>query len=576
MHPQNSAIKNALTQIADLLELQHADPLRVRAYRRASSVVAGLPLSVHAMRRGANDLRDVRELPEGLVPTIRELADTGDCAMLQRLRAEIPRGLGARREIAHLGPKRVRALHEELGIASVDDLHAAAAAGRLQALPGFGPRLEHQILKATSERLSRARRLPVDVMGADAARLGAWLAQLPDVQRVEVAGELRRGVDSLADLDLVAESASERDVVSAFAAHPDVTQVPFAGLRRIGVVMHDSLQVHLQVAAPGRFGACWLARTGSPAHLRHLAREAARLRMTLDETGLARGTTSVAAAREEDIYAALGLAWIPPELREDHGEIEAAAAGTLPRLVERADVRGDLRVGTRDGGRERELLPIVTAARARGLAYVAIADHVRRLDGARESDLSRLARQMDDIDRLNERLGPFVVLKGAHVDILDDGRLNVPDDVLARLDLVVGSVDDLLDMTRRRQTDRLMRAMDNRFFSILASPTGRLVEERRPYQVDLPRLLRHARERGCFIEANGAPARLDLDGAGCALARAAGVLVAIDSAASSPANLDDLRHGVTQARRGGLQAGDVLNTRAVEDVRALLARTMRR
>jgi DNA polymerase (family 10) len=576
MHPQNRPIKKALSEIADLLELQHADPVRVRAYRRASTIVAGFPKSVHAMRRGDGDLQDAHGLSEGLVPTIRELAETGTCAMLQRLHAEIPRELGALLEIAHLGPKRVRTLHEELGVTSLADLHAAALAGRLQALPSFGPRLEHQILKSMTEYFGRVRRFRVDTIGAEAARLSAWLAQRSEVRRVEISGELRRGCDSLAGIDLVAEAAHERDVVIAFAAHPDVVQVPFSGLRRIGVVMQGGLQVNLHVAPQERFGAYWLARTGSSAHLRHLGRIAARRHMTLDETGLARAGTLVAAAQEEDIYAGLDLAWIPPELREDRGEVEAAASGTLPRLLQRADVRGDLHVRSRSGGVEGDLVLLVEAARARGLSYMAIADQARRLDATRENDLDRVLRQMEVIDRLNATSRDFVILKSVHVDILQDGRLNLPDDVLARLDLVMGSVDDGFDLTRRRQTDRLMRAMDNRYFSVLGSPTGRLVEERRPYAVDLARLLRHARERGCFLQLNGDPSRLDLDDAGCRQAREAGVLVAIGSSADMAGGIDDLHHGVVQARRGGLEAVDVLNTRALPALRDLLAPTMRR
>jgi DNA polymerase (family 10) len=334
--------------------------------------------------------------------------------------------------------------------------------------------------------------------------------------------------------------------------------------------------VNLHVAPQERFGAYWLARTGSSAHLRHLGRIAARRHMTLDETGLARAGTLVAAAQEEDIYAGLDLAWIPPELREDRGEVEAAASGTLPRLLQRADVRGDLHVRSRSGGVEGDLVLLAEAARARGLSYMAIADQARRLDATRENDLDRVLRQMEVIDRLNATSRDFVILKSVHVDILQDGRLNLPDDVLARLDLVMGSVDDGFDLTRRRQTDRLMRAMDNRYFSVLGSPTGRLVEERRPYAVDLARLLRHARERGCFLQLNGDPSRLDLDDAGCRQAREAGVLVAIGSSADTAGGIDDLHHGVVQARRGGLEAVDVLNTRALPALRDLLAPTMRR
>ncbi len=576
MHPQNRPINKALSEIADLLELQLADPVRVRAYRRASKIVAGFTTSVHAMHRFGTDLHDTPGLSEGLLPTIQELAETGSCAMLQRLHADIPRELGALLQIPHLGPQRVRTLHEELGVTSLAELHAAALAGRLQALPSFGPRLEHQLLKAMTAHFGRVRRFRVDLMERQAAERMAWVGQLAHVGRVEIAGDLRRGCDSVAEIDLVAESTHERDVIVAFAAHRDVQEIPFAGRRRIGVVMQDSQRVNLQVAPPECFGAFWLARTGSAAHLAQLAVHAGRRHMTLDETGLARGGTTIAAAHESEIYAALGLPWMPPELREHLADLEAAAAGMLPILVTRADVQGDLHVRSRNGGVEHDLLPLVDAARVRGLRYIAVADPARRQHASRDSDLSRLSRQIDVIDRLNATLTDFVILKSVHADILSDGRLDVPDALLARLDLVMGSVGDAQDLTRKRQTDRLLRAMDNRHFSLLARPTGRLVEERKPYAIDFARVLRHARERGCFMEASGDPARLDLDATGCRAARAAGVGVVVTSGADAAIGLDDLRHGVTQARRGSLRAEDVLNTRPAAALLALLALTMRR
>ncbi len=578
MHPQNQSIADAFVRIADLLELQRADPVRIRAYRKASTALGALHQSVRAMRYHGEDLRSVPGIGEGLAGTVAELAERGSCALLERLDQEVPHDLSALLDLSHLGPQRVRTLHEELGVQTIEQLHAAARAGRLQALAGFGPRLEHQILKATTEALSRERRFRVDVAHAAAERLMAWLREQPGVGRVATAGSLRRGRESVARVSLIVESMRDREIVAAFATHPEVRQVPFSGRARIDTVIEGGLKVTVQVAEPDQFGAAWLEATGSRQHMHALSRVAARHRMSLDENGLAQSGRLVAATEESAIYEAVGLPFIPPELREDRGEIDAAEAGTLPTLLDPAAIQGDCKVQARDPkGRDVSLESLVDAARARGLRWVIVADHARRLDPARESnDLERLAAQGREIDRLNAAQPDVVLLKGIHVDILEDGSLNVPDAVLATVEVVIGAIGPPWDLTRRRQTDRLLRAMDHPHFCILGEPTARLIEERRPVAIDLARVLRKARERGCLVELDARPSRLDLDDAGCRVAKAEGVPVCIASAGHDAASMAALAFGVHQARRGWLADADVLNTRSLDDVRALMARGMSR
>jgi DNA polymerase (family X) len=581
MNPQNRPIADSLSRIANLLELQRADPARIRAYRRASQAISALPESVRWMVRQGESLGEVASLGGSVAAAAVELAETGSCAVLQRLNEEVPQDFSELLDLPHLGPQRVRTLHEELGISTLEQLHGAAEAGRLQSLAGFGPRLERQLLKVTSANLARVRRLRLDVALPAARRLLAWIAGIAHVRRVEPAGDLRRGCDNIADLNFIAESEADREVVAAFANHPEVRDVPFAGRARIGIVLQDGLRADLHVAAPRDFGTAWLVRTGSQAHLRALARHAQRLGLTLDEGGLRSGSKQVDDGDEAAIYRHLGLAFIAPELREDRGEIEAAGKGELPQLIVQGDLRGDLHVQARAGAAETPLEDLVRAARARGLTYIAVADSARRIlpshaMPSRESDLDRLARQMAAIDESNATTSGFAVLKGVHADILEDGRLNVPDSVLRRADFVVASLGYPFDLTKTRQTERLLRAMDNRFFSILGAPTGRLIEERRPASLDLVRVLNKARERGCVVELDSRPARLDLDDSGCRAAKAAGVPVCINSCAHDADGFDALAGGVVQARRGWLEASDVLNTRPFNEVQALLARTMLR
>jgi DNA polymerase (family 10) len=575
MNPQNRPIADAFTEIANLLELQLADPARIREYRRAARVIAQLESSVRALIRQGERMDGVEALGESLASAAVEIAETGSCSTLQRLHDETPGDFSELLGLPNLGPRRVRALHEELGVTTLEQLHEAALCGRLQLLAGFGARLEQQIIRETAACLSRERRLHADVALRSSQPLEAYLRALPQVQRVELAGSLRRRCDSASDIDFVVESGADRDVVTAFANHPDVREVPFAGRARVGVILESGLSVHLRVAAPAEFGAAWLASTGSRAHVLALARLAHRQGLALDDGGLRRATQRLDTGDEASIYRLLGLDFIEPELREDRGEIAAAARGALPRLVGAADLRGDFQTRTREGDNETSLESLVEAARARGLSYIAVSDHLRRLRPSRTNDLERFSRQLERIDELNARLQGFVILKGVHADILEDGRLNVPDSILARADLVVASLGYQFDLSRARQTDRLLHAMDNRFFSILGAPTGRLIEERRPAAFDLGRVLGQARERGCFVELDSRPARLDLDDQGCRMAREAGVLVCIDSCAHDAAGFGNLDFGLGQARRGWLTAADVLNTRPIDEVRALLAPTMR-
>jgi DNA polymerase (family 10) len=573
----NTDVARIFDEIADLLELQGANRFRIRAYRNAARMLGTmgtLGRSVAAMVERHENLDSLPGIGPDLAGKIGEIVATGSCALLERLRADVPAGLGTMLRLPNLGPKRVRALHDELGVRTIEQLHAAAQAGRVQTVHGFGPRLQQQILAATQTQLPNIARIRLDAAEAAAQPLLARLRGLRGVVRAEVAGSLRRRKDSIGDLDLLVQSARGKQVVDAFVHHDDVREVLAAGATRASVKLKGGVQVDLRIVPSASFGAAWLYFTGSKAHNIALRRLAQQRGLKINEYGVFRGSEKVAGRDEADVYAAVGLPPIAPELREDRGEIEAARLGRLPVLIELADLRGDLHVHTRDSDGVDDLDTLVAAARAHGLSYLAVADHSQRLALAHGLGTTRLARQIERIDRLNEHLAGFTVLKGIEVDILEDGRLDLPDSILQRLDLVVAAVHQRFDLPRERQTERLLRAMDHRHFTILAHPTGRLIGERAAYAVDLPRLIRHARQRGCFIELNAHPSRLDLDDNGCMAAKAEGLLISINADAHSAAELDHLRFGIGQARRAWLQATDVLNARPLEALRPLLARTM--
>ncbi len=576
----NADIAAAFNEIADRLEIEGANPFRVRAYRNAARMVGELARSVRTMIEQGADLDALPGIGPDLAGKMREIVTTGSCSLLERLRKELPPAITELLALPGIGPKRARALHHELNVQTIEQLHQAAQQGRIRSIPGFGPKTESQILTATAAHVDPARpqRFRRVVGEAVAELLLAWLRGVPGVVRAEAAGSLRRMRDTVGDLDLLATVRQGSPVMERFAGYEDVRHVLAQGPTRASVVLKNGMQVDLRAVRGESFGAAWVYFTGSKAHNIALRRLAQEQGLKINEYGVYRGAEGaaerVAGESEASVYRAVGMAFIEPELREDRGELEAARQGRLPVLLQRTDLRGDLHVHTTESDGHDSIEAMAEAARAQGLEYLAITDHSRRLALVHGLDPVRLAKQIDRIDRINERLQGFTVLKGIEVDILEDGTLDLPDSILQRLDLVVGAVHHRFDLPRARQTERLLRAMDQRFFSILAHPTGRLIGEREPYEIDLLRVLRHARQRGCFVELNAHPSRLDLDDKACQMAKAEGVLVSLNSDAHSVLDFDNLRHGVGQARRGWLEKADVLTTRPLAALRPLLASTM--
>jgi len=445
----------------------------------------------------------------------------------------------------------------------------------VQAVAGFGAKTQQAIVEATAARLKEERRFPLGVAAQTAQTLLADLAAVPGVARAVAAGSLRRRRETVGDLDLLVSLGGDSAVMDRFVQGEEVKQVLLQGSTRASVVLKSGLQVDLRAVPAQSFGAAWVYFTGSKAHNIALRRLAQEQGLKINEYGVFRGIERIAGATEESLYQAVGLRCIEPELREDRGEIEAARQGRLPLLVTRADLRGDLHLHTRESDGRDSLEAMAKAAQAQGLRYMAVTDHSRSLAFARGLDPVRLARQIDRIDRFNEKAQGFTVLKGIEVDILQDGTLELPDSILQRLDLVVGAVHYHLDLPRARQTERVLRAMDSRYFTLLAHPTGRLIGERAGAEIDLLRVLRKARQRGCFVELNAQPARLDLTDTACQMAKAEGVLVSINSDAHGTLEFNHLPAGIDQARRGWLEKADVLNTRELQELRPLLARTMK-
>lgn len=570
----NADIAAIFEEIADLLEIQGANQFRIRAYRNAARILNDLPQEVRLLVEQGDDLTRLPGIGADLAGKINEITTTGRSNFLERLHRELPPVITELLKIPGLGPKRVKALYHNLDVQTIEQLHRAAKDGRIRALPGFGEKSELNILQAVEAHASQTHRFKLTVAAQYAEALCTFLQALPGVQQVTVAGSFRRMRETVGDLDILVSAAPDSQVMQCFTGYDEVAEVFSAGETRASVLLKCGLQVDLRVVAQHCYGAALLYFTGSKAHNIAIRRIAQQLGLKVNEYGVFRGTQRVAGDSEESVYHAVGLAYIPPELREDRGEIEAARAGRLPKLVELSDLHGDLHAHTNATDGHDSLRDMALAAKALGLEYLAITEHSRRLTVTRGLDPLQLARQCDEIDRLNEQLMGITLLKGIEVDILEDGSLDLPDSVLARLDLVVGAVHSGFDLSRAKQTKRILRAMDHPHFSLLAHPSGRLIERRAPYDVDMLHIIRHAKQRGCFLELNAHPERLDLLDSHCQTAKEEGVLVSINSDAHSTFDFNNLRYGIGQARRGWLEKTDVLNTRPLAELWPLLKRTM--
>jgi DNA polymerase (family 10) len=569
----NEEVAAAFDEMAELLSIRGENAFRIRAYQRAAQVIRTLPQALSELR-GAKAFDELPGIGPDLAGKIEEILKTGRLRVLEQLRRQVPQGLRELLQLPTLGPVRVRALNAQLGVQDIDDLRKVLESGRLERVRGFGPVLRSRLQKALATRKpATPKRWLWSAAAGYANALREYLLSVDGIEKVEIAGSYRRGRDTVGDLDVVIGGRAGIDLTGALHRYGEIRQLNAAGPTLCTAILRNGLQADLRLVRQRSFGSALHYFTGSREHNIRLRRRAQERGLKLNEYGLFRGRDRIAGNTEESIFAALDLPWIPPELRENRGEIEAAERHELPKLIELGDLRGDLHVHTDASDGRESLATMVAAARARGLGYIAITDHSRYLGMVRGLDPARLAHQMETIDAFNAAHPDFTVLKGTEVDILEDGRLALPDDVLGRLDVVVMAIHSHFNLSEAKQTARVLRAMEHPYVSILAHPTGRLLGEREPYALDFAKVLAAARARPCYVELNAQPTRLDADEVLVKSARDHGVLVSIASDAHAGAELGNLAHGVRQARRGWLAAKDVLNTRSLREVRQLLGRT---
>ncbi len=576
----NRDIASTFDAIADLLEFQGANPFRVRAYRNAARRIGDLaePLAGIAEDE-TRSLTDIEGIGKDLAEKIETLLATGMLPMLEELQQEIPASVLALSRVPGVGPKKAARIHKELGVNSLAELRTACEQQRVRALKGFGAKTEEAILKGLAVAEQAGARMRWDEADAIVQKVLEHMREAPGVRQIEAAGSYRRGRETVGDLDFLVDAADVAAVMDHFSKFPGVVDQSSRGDTKMSVRLDTGVQVDLRVVPAESFGAALQYFTGSKDHniiMRGMAKDRG---LKVSEWGVFRmGDDAdtegerIAGRTEKEVYATLDLPLFPPEMREARGEFGWAAAGELPRLVTLADIRGDLHMHTTATDGQATLEEMIEAARARGLEYIAITDHSKRVSMARGLDGDRLRRQWQEIDHVRKQYDDVVVLKGVECDILERGGMDLPDDVLAEADWVIASVHYGQNQPRAQITDRILGALENPHVDIVAHPTGRLINRRDPYEVDLDAVIAAAARLGKLLELNANPVRLDLDDVHCAAAKRRGVPIVISTDAHSTGGMDVMEHGVRQARRGGLTASDVANTRPWVEFRKLLQR----
>ena len=565
-------VADTLEEIGLLLELLDENPFKTRAYGNAARIVRGLDTSLEDLI-ARKALGEIKGIGPALVDKITTLVTTGSLPYLDELRKQLPAGMLDWLKIPGLGPKKARVIHLTLGISTLAELEQAAKDGKLRDLPGFGETTEKKILSGIARVREHAGRFLRPVILDEARRLIARLKPVAGVGQVELAGSARRGASTSKDIDLVATATDAAPVMEAFVSDPGVVEIVGRGPTKCSVRLAAGPNADLRVVSAASFPFALMYFSGSKAHNVALRGRAQAMGLKLNEYALIRESDGVPIACDDEaaIYRALGLPFIPPELREDAGEIEAAERGALPRLIARDDLKGILHCHSTWSDGTNSIEEMAEAARAIGMSYLGLCDHSRAAAYAGGMTIERVREQHREIDALNAKLGTsFRVLKGIEVDILADGALDFPDEVLKTFDLVVASVHSRFNLDAAEQTERMVRAVSNPYVDIIGHPTGRLLLTRDPYPLDLFVLIDAAAQRGVAIEINAHPQRLDLDPAGLRHGLASGMKTAINPDAHATAGLMDIAYGIDTARRGWCTAGDVLNALPLPDLQKWL------
>ena len=574
----NAHIADAFDLIGDILDFQGANSFRVRAYRNASRTIRDYPEPLAAMvETGKEKLTAIEGIGDDLATKIMTLVQTGVLPQLEELKKQVPDSVLALLRIPGVGPKKAAALHKQLHILTLEQLKAACEAGQVRGLKGFGEKTEQVILQGISIAAQANQRLYWSEADQIVQELREHLHGCKSIEQLEFGGSYRRGKETVGDLDILIVAADPTEAMDRLASFPEMTQVQSRGDTKMSVRIANGFQVDLRVVPAESFGAALQYFTGSKEHNVILRGRAKDQGLKINEWGVFRvkgdKETRIGGATENEVYDTLKLPVFPPEIREGRREFEWAAVGDLPELITLDDIRGDLHMHTMASDGSASIEEMIAAARERGLTYIAITDHSQRVSMARGLNPERLLEQWKEIDKIRERLPKgFTLLKGIECDILEKGGMDLPDDVLAQGDWIIASVHYGQKQSRQQITERILGAIENPHVSIVAHPTGRLINRREPYEVDLDAVMAAAKKHGKLLELNANPMRLDLNDVYCAAAKQHGIPIAINTDSHSPDGFEVLRYGILQARRAGLTKADVANTRPWPQMKKLIGK----
>jgi DNA polymerase (family X) len=562
---KNKELADLFEKMADILEFKGENPFKISAYRKASRIIGDLTQDIEEIAESGK-LKDVPGIGEGMAQKVVEYLKTGKISKFEEVKKGVPDELIAIMDIPGMGPKTLSMLHKEKGISNLSQLEKASEDGSLLGLFGMGEKkIENikrgiQLLKQSKGRMNLGLAFPV------AKRIVETLRQKTGSKKIEWAGSLRRMKENIGDIDILATGPDKEKIIHAFTHLPEVKEVLASGETKASIIAEGGTQIDLRVVEEDSYGAALQYFTGSKGHNIHLRGIAKAKGIKINEYGVFKGNKKIAGKEEKDVYRSLGMNWIEPELREDRGEIEAAQEKRLPKLVQESEIKGDLHVHSKWSDGTSEIEEIAQAAQKRGYQYVAICDHSKSLRIAHGLDESRLVKQIEEIDRINEKLKGFQILKGTEVDILTDGKLDFPEKILKKLDIVVAAIHSGFKQDKVKMTKRIVRALENPFVNIIAHPSGRLLGTRDPYEVEMDELMEAAKKYGKALEINAYFERLDLDDVHCRKAKEMGVRVGIGTDAHHLDQMWMISLGVAVAKRGWLEAKDVLNTLSLKEI----------
>lgn len=574
MPVHNSDIAKILRKMADLLEIEGANEFRVRSYRQAASSVENITENLAEKVKDGDDLTKISDVGDSIADKIEEIVKTGSLQQLEEIKERVPEELSKLLNLEGIGPERAKELNQELDIESLEDLEEALENKEIRKLEGLGKKVEDKIRKELERESDQESRTLLARAEEYAEPLLDYLNECDAAGNIDIAGSYRRCKETVGDLDILVAGSDVDSIMDHFTEFEDVEDVIKRGESRTSVRLQSGIRVDVGVIADKSYGAALLYFTGSKEHGIHLRERALDMDLKLNEYGVfPEGEDEpIASETEEEMYEALGLKWIPPEMREDRGEVEVSEKDNLPDLITLDDVKGDIHMHTTHTDGDSSIAEMTEAAKENGHDYIAITDHSKRVNVAGGLNADELIDELDEIEKADKEIDGIKILKGAEVDILKDGSLDLPDDVLDKLDICICSVHYYTDLPEDQQTERILKAMDNPNIDILGHPSGRLLQEREPMNLDMEKVIDKAAEQDIILEINANPHRLDLNDRHSKLAKKRGVKMSISTDAHSVGELHNIKYGVYQARRGWLEAGDVINTLGVDELLEYIGR----